>query len=75
MPWEPSDALKHKKGLTEKQQRQWAHIANSARAKCIADGGDEATCDVSAIRQANGVVGSNEKGIQRNFHTFTVPQE
>lgn len=56
MPWKPADAKTHMKGLTPKQQRQWADIANSARQKCIDDGGKPDTCDVSAIKQANGVL-------------------
>ena len=60
MPWTKDDALKHKKGLTDKQQKQWAKVANAALKACMADGKDEASCAASAIRQANGVVGNNE---------------
>jgi len=56
MPWKPDDAKTHMKGLTPKQQRQWANIANSARQRCIDDGGKPDACDVSAIKQANGVL-------------------
>jgi len=55
MPWKASDAHKHKKGLTPKQARQWAAVANSALKKCESEGGSD--CDASAIRQANGAVG------------------
>ena len=58
MPWTPADADKHKKGLSAKGRRQWAAVANSALAKCLADGGEESECAASAIRQANGVAGN-----------------
>jgi len=58
MPWRAEDADKHKKGLSAKQKRQWAEIANSVLRKCMADGGSEETCAASAIRQANGVTGN-----------------
>ena len=57
MPWTIKDVDKHKKGLTGPEKKQWVRIANSARAKCLADGGTESSCDASAIRQANGVIG------------------
>jgi hypothetical protein len=54
MPWTAKDAAKHtKRATTDKLKRQWASVANDARKRCIADGGDEAECDASAIRQAN----------------------
>lgn len=56
MPWKPADAKDHMKGLTPKQMRQWANIANSARQRCIDNGGKPDVCDVSAIKQANGVM-------------------
>lgn len=57
MPWTPADAKKHKKGLSPKQARQWSHVANSALAACLARGGSQSSCEGSAIRQANSVVG------------------
>lgn len=57
MPWTPADAKRHKKGLSPKQARQWAAVANSVQKACLADGGSAAECDAKAIRQANGVVG------------------
>ena len=57
MPWTEKDVDKHKKGLTDKQKEQWVKVANSARAKCLKDGGKQGECDASAIRQANSVVG------------------
>jgi len=52
---------RHKKGLTDKQKRQWAKVANSARARCIEKGGTGKKCDASAIRQANSVVGKSKE--------------
>jgi hypothetical protein len=54
MPWQASDASKHKKGLSAKQARTWAKVANSALARCQAAG--ESDCEGSAIRQANSAV-------------------
>lgn len=54
MPWTAKDADSHKKGLSPKQQRQWAAVANAALEKCEKDGGSD--CDASAIRQANAAV-------------------
>lgn len=31
MPWTTKDVDRHKKGLTDKQKRQWVAIANSVR--------------------------------------------
>lgn len=59
MPWVPSDAKKHKTGLTPKQARQWSHIANSVYDSCMADGGSDESCAPKAIRQANGSVGKS----------------
>lgn len=73
MPWTVGDVDKHKKGLTARQKRQWVEVANAARAKCLADGGNEQSCDASAIRQANGVVGAHEfvsYSIQDNSYTI-----
>jgi hypothetical protein len=57
MPWTTRDVDRFKRGLTDVQKRQWIRIANSVRARCIADGGSESACDALAIRQANGIVG------------------
>jgi hypothetical protein len=57
MPWSTSDVESHKKGLTPDQKKRWVEIANSALQSCMSKGGIESECAVSAIRQANGVVG------------------
>src|SRR5262252_5352007 len=54
MPWTAADAKKHKKGLSPKQSRQWAHVANAALKRCQDAG--ESDCDGRAIRQANAAV-------------------
>lgn len=59
MPWTTKDVESHKKGLTSKQKRQWVNIANSVHKKCMDNGGDDSTCAVSAIKQANGAVQMN----------------
>jgi len=45
MPWTPKDADRFKKGLTKKQKKKWAAIANAVLRRT----GDDAT----AIRIAN----------------------
>jgi Putative phage serine protease XkdF len=54
MPWTTADVDSHKKGLSDKQKRQWVHVANSALKRC--QGAGESDCDGRAIRQANSVV-------------------
>jgi len=61
MPWTVEDVDRHKKGLTEKQKRQWVRIANSVLKRCMEKGGSEEECAASAIRQANGVVGNSAR--------------
>jgi len=57
MPWTAADAKGHTKAAdTPKKQRQWAHVANSARERCIKRGGKEKECDARAIKQANAAV-------------------
>jgi uncharacterized protein YdaT len=48
MPWTVDDVERHNKGLTDKQKRQWVHVANGA----LESGDDDGT----AITKANGVV-------------------
>jgi len=74
MPWTAADAKDYKKGLTEKQSKQWARIANSVLKRCMAKGGSEETCAASAIKQANGaVITANEsKGIYSSYKNKQV---
>jgi len=60
MPWTVKDVDKHKKGLTDKQKRQWVKIANSVYKQCMSDGGSDSSCAGKAIRQASGSVGNQE---------------
>jgi len=63
MPWVKSDVDSHIKGLSDKEKEQWVSTANSAREKCIADGGDEKECDGRAIQKANAAVSKKESMI------------
>ncbi|GEM_PF-5999121 len=54
MPWTTDDVKRHKKNLSEKQEKIWVKVANSALKKCQAEG--EPDCEASAIRQANAAV-------------------
>ncbi len=71
MPWTVADVDKHKKGLTDRQKKQWVRIANSALAACVARGGRRQACEASAIRQANGTVGTSSEGDMKKG-TITV---
>lgn len=51
MPWTVDDVDRHYKGLTDKQKRQWVHVANGAL-----ENGDE---DGVAIRKASGAVNNS----------------
>lgn len=51
-----ADVERHKKGLSDEEKKKWVATANSARAACIADGGEPDECDGQAIRIANGTV-------------------
>lgn len=72
MPWTIKDVDKHKKGLTDKQKRQWVAIANSVRERCIKNGGDPNQCDVLAIKQANGVVQVSSQTYSVQINGYTV---
>ncbi len=57
MPWKPSDADGFTKlATTDALRAQWAEVANSALAACLKDGGDQKSCESSAIQQASAVV-------------------
>lgn len=58
MPWTVDDVERFHKGLTNKEKRQWVEVANSVLERCLEEGKDQNTCEVSAIKQANGVVGT-----------------
>jgi len=64
MPWQTSDAKRHKKGLTSAQATKWAKIANGRLKACLAEGGSQKNCEGSAIRVANAmcVRGGRRKG-------------
>lgn len=55
MPWTAADAERHVKGLSLRQRRIWARVANERLAACLSDGGKREACEASAIRQANAV--------------------
>jgi Putative phage serine protease XkdF len=54
MPWTAADAKTHKKGLSAKEARTWATVANEALSRCQDKG--ESDCEGRAIRIANSVV-------------------
>lgn len=53
MPWNASDVERFKKGLSRKQKRKWASIANGALASCMEGGGSDKECSGRAVRIAN----------------------
>lgn len=74
MPWTVADVEEHKKGLTDKQKKQWVRIANSVLKRCLAKGGTDETCAADAIKQANGaVMNANEsKGVYSAYKSKQV---
>lgn len=62
MPWTANDAERFKKGLSAKQKRQWAAVANSTLAECMEVRNDEKACAGRAVRAANGSVGKKKEG-------------
>lgn len=64
MPFKIADAHRHKKGMSDKEARQWVAVANSVRESCIEKGGDPKECDGKAIKQANGVIKDREKTLE-----------
>lgn len=74
MPWTVADVDSHKKGLTEKQKKQWVRIANSVLKTCMKkEGAVEADCAAAAIKQANGVVINTNKG-KEQYSTYKNKQ-
>ena len=72
MPWTSADSSKHtKKANTAKLAKQWADVANSAREKCISDGGDSEMCDQKAIMMANGVIAKLSEENNCSFYYMT----
>lgn len=65
MPWKKDDVEKHKKGLNAKQKEKWVSVANSVRAECIKNGGNEKDCDAKAIRTANSQIKNNVSMMER----------
>jgi len=66
MPWTLTDVERHKKGLSDKDKRQWVATANSALKACLADDGDTKECEGRAIRIANAAVAENDKPTAEN---------
>lgn len=66
MPFTPTDANRHKKGLSPTQKRQWSHVANSVLKRCIKAGGTVKSCDGRAVRAANPRTGSPKGRRERN---------
>lgn len=69
MPWNSSDAKSHtSKADTLKKQKQWSNIANSVLEKCLADGGDQKTCESKAITQASGVIAKLSEDVDKSYN-------
>ena len=78
MPWKPSDAKGHtEKADTPAKQKVWAKVANDRLQACLDEDGEQATCEASAIKQANSVVAKMEEraiGLLRMFwDAITAP--
>ena len=62
MPWTITDVDSYRKGLTKSQKKKWVKIANGRLKTCLAEGGKEEKCEISAIKVANSIF---EKGGRR----------
>jgi hypothetical protein len=71
MPWTIDDVDSKKKGLSDKQKKQWVRIANSVLKAEMKKGKSEEEAAVSAIKQANGVVNANTS----NFALYVNKQQ
>lgn len=68
MPWTPEDSTKHsKKADTSNKKKRWAAVANSVLESCLADGGDQKTCESKAITQASGVIAKLDENESYNY--------
>ncbi len=72
MPWTVDDVDRFHKGLTDKEKRQWVEVANSVLERCLEEGKDQNTCEVLAIKQANGVVGNNSYSLINTNSAYTI---
>ena len=61
MPWTTGDVDRFKKGLSDKEKREWVAIANNVLESCLADGGDRDECERKAIMQASGTVAKEQE--------------
>ena len=57
---------------TEKEKRQWSGSSYSVLERCLKEGKDQNTCEVSAIKQANGVVGNNSYSLINTNAGYTI---
>jgi hypothetical protein len=67
LPWTPADARRHKRGLSAKQARQWAHVANSMLKSCMDRGGSQSRCEGRAVRAANAAVGTPARPVKHDL--------
>jgi len=72
MPWTVRDVSRFKSGLDAEQKRQWVATANDVLSRCLADGGQQANCEASAIRQANAAVGAPANQ-EAHIHHYKTP--
>ena len=71
MPWTAADAEGHtKKANTAAKQKEWAKVANNARAQCVKAGGEPEECDGRAIRIANAAM--EESGMEYKAYTTST---
>lgn len=53
MPWTAGDVDGFKKGLSDKEKKQWVGTANGVLKSCLAGGGKQKECEGKAVRVAN----------------------
>lgn len=73
MPWTAADADQHKKGLSNKQRKKWATVANGALEAFISGGMAKADAESRAIKIANSRFASN--GSDHPINPVIKPEE
>lgn len=64
MPWTTSDVERFKKGLSDKEKKEWAKIANATLASQLKKGTKELEAEIIAIKKANSMFGGKARAMK-----------
>lgn len=64
MPFKINEVEKHRKGLNTANKKKWLQVANGILKSCMEKGGSELSCEVTAIRTANGSFSDDRKSAE-----------